>query len=119
MFPSALQAGPKTGGVRVVHDTARSGIVTVPNLSRPFPQPQACPSCQVVHQVKTYHINVNADGAAIVSPTVFQGLKQAGAFVSGFRVDAHVPEPPKQVIGYDGRRFRELKQRDKIALWHD
>ena len=107
------------GGVRIVHTSARSSVVVYPDLSRPYPVPLGCPTCQTIHQAKSYHVNVNADGAAIVSPGVFAGLQRARAFGgTDFRVDAAVPDPPKQVLGMNGRKYAELKQRDKIALWH-
>lgn len=145
-------SAPDTGGVRIVHATVRSAVVTVGDPTRPIQgwvggaanqtcvecsrrqgriiehprEFHVCPTCQVIHLYKTYHINVNGDGAAIVSPGVFRGLQQAGAFDTvfdggdaPFRVDAHVPTPPTQILGTDRGRYQELKQRDKIAIWHE
>lgn len=90
---------PETGGFVVVSDTTRNGFVIIPDLTRPLKPPHLkCPSCRVIHQVKTYHIYVNGQGRAVVSPGVFKALRYIG-FGGLLSVEAHTDSPPKQTLG--------------------
>lgn len=60
--------------------------------------PIACVPCGKLHLVKTYHVNVDVDGFAIVSETIWDRLHAYGA--SGFQLANEVSTPPGQVIGF-------------------
>lgn len=91
-------------------------MVTVPDPTRPVAKPTHCPSCLTAHPFKTYHIAVNSDGAAIVSPTVFDGMKRGG--MGGFVVDGEVANPPTQVLGARNGKFHRVHRRDEIIVYH-
>lgn len=91
-------------------------MVTVGDPSRPTSGAAVCPSCRVKHPVKTYHIAVNDVGAAIVSPGVLEGLRRAG--MGGFAVEAEIANPPKQILGASKGKFREIRRRDQITVYH-
>lgn len=113
-----MKPDPTTGGFIVTHPTVRYAFVIVPDPSRPilgdartFPK---CPTCDTVHLVRTYHILMNGEGRAVVSPTVFQGLKKAG--MGGLAVEAHTPDPPKQILGTKGGQMGLVPQRDQLVV---
>jgi hypothetical protein len=89
-------------GIRIAHRTARSGILLVPILSKPFPGPfdsvkDKCPTCHQVHMTKTVHLWLDADGTCIVSAGVLEDLRLAG--MPGLAVMAEVLNPPPLQIG--------------------
>lgn len=101
-------------GYQLRHRDLRACVVTVPLGWREMPHNPAygvggrCPTCNVVHRVKTYHLNVDSDGCCTVSPTVFDNLCKAGA-VDGVPDDMLVqpnggrpwrlPEVPFEFVG--------------------
>lgn len=91
-------------GIRIAHQTARSGILLVPILSKPFPGPfntdkDKCPTCRQVHMVKTVHLWLDDVGSCIVSQGVLEDLKLAG--MPGLAVMAEVLNPPPLQLGAD------------------
>lgn len=107
-------------GFRITHSTARfPQMVVAADSTRPFPNPRRCPSCQTIHQTKTYHIAVDDTGAAIVSPSVLEGLKRAGAISpEAFSIESEVPNPPKQILGASHNGFSEIKRPSQITIYH-
>lgn len=85
-------------GIRISHPTARSGTFTFQHLKRPYPAPVICLMCRSAHTVKTYHIGVDHNGFAIVSPTVWGMMKKHNT--AGFRVANEVAAPPAQLVGF-------------------
>ena len=86
-------------GIRIAHNSARSSIVLVPILAKPFigQSLDRCPSCHLVHPVKTVHLLFDADGTCIVSAGVLADLKSAG--MPGLSVLAEVLKPPALHFG--------------------
>ena len=86
-------------GIRIVHSSARSSVVLVPIMSKPFfgQSLDRCPSCHLVHLVKTVHLWVDADGTCIVSQGVLKDLKSAG--MPSLSVVAEVLKPPPLQLG--------------------
>lgn len=94
-------------GIRIWHPTARAGQFTFAHNNRPYRlwnrvlkrhenYALACPACGKLHQVKTYHINVDDSGFAIVSPVVWNFMREYGS--SGFEIANEVQSPPPMVI---------------------
>ena len=114
---------PTTGGYVVTHPTKRNVFEVVTDLERPYTSPNTnqCPTCQTVHQFKTYHILLNGEGRAVVSPGVFQGLKHAKAFndPKGLAVEAHTEKPPKQVLGTKGGMMGLVPSRQEVTIYHE
>lgn len=119
------------GGYVVEHPTKRMAFHVVPDLKRPFKfateadrrkaQAKRCPTCQVAHLCKTYHILLNEVGKAVVSPTVYKGLLQAGAFTEegGLRVITHTTKPPNQILGARGGMMGIVPQRQQTVIYHE
>lgn len=112
-------------GVRVQHSVKRSGFFVLSDPTRPilgdvrtFPK---CPTCVQVHTHKTYHILLNGEGAAVVSPRVLDGLRRAGAFdpLVGLAVAGEVLDPPTVVLGRRDGRLAPVPQRDRIIVYHE
>ena len=85
-------------GIRLYHPTARSGMFTFEHNNRPYRFPLVCILCQTTHNVKTYHVQVDHDGFAIVSHEVWQMMKDHNT--SGFGVANEVASPPAQRIDF-------------------
>lgn len=108
-------------GVRITHTTKRSCVLTLVDATRPLSAPMVCGSCTPadmlarinaagvtdlrlseqagakVHRFKTYHIVLDDQGAAIVSPEVLERLNSMP--FHGFQVGNEVKRPPRQIIG--------------------
>jgi hypothetical protein len=80
------------GGVRLVHDSLRGGKYVVEHPTRRYRVPLLCPSCGKVHEHKAYHLELDGEGAVIVSEKVFQRLREAG--LPGLSVANAVRRPP-------------------------
>ncbi len=121
---------PTTGGYVITHPTKRDAFEVVVDMKRPFidgfgkPVPistlNVCPTCQVLHPFKTYHIMLNSEGRAVVSPGVFQSLKAAGAFhADGLAIQAHTDNPPNQVLGTKGGMMGLVQTKpDPVIIYH-
>lgn len=96
-------------GVRIRHKKLSSCVALVPLPSKPLyaKEDDDCPTCHVVHQVKTIHLWLDGDGSCIVSTGVFEQLKEAKVFSKGFlppwepefEILAEVANPPPLAIG--------------------
>lgn len=92
-------AGDKfVGGVRLHHRTLRNTIVVLPVPHRPYKVPFMCPTCGQTHKVKTYHINLDNEGDAIVSREIVDRLKEIG--LPDFEVLNVVRNPPRQSLDF-------------------
>ncbi len=99
----------RPGGIRLRHPFFKSGTLTIEHRGRPYKLPFKCPMCKKEHVVKTYHLHFDGEGLTIVSPEVYDRLKELGA-LAGFQVFGDdgllsyvddVREPPKQVLSMD------------------
>jgi hypothetical protein len=97
-------------GIMVRDQKHRSTVRLVPVMNHPRKEPIDCNTCNMVHVVKTYHLWLDDTGAAIVSPQVLEGLKQAG--MPGIDIVGEVKDPPPLAFGYD-RGGRPLT-RDRV-----
>ena len=93
-------------GIRITHKELRSCTYAVTTL-RPYPDPYHCFTCQVIHKRKTYHLNLDAQGACIVSETVANALKPFMASAGLEQVNV-VNEPPTLIIGGTPQTLRIL-----------
>ncbi len=122
---------PVTGGFVVTHPTKRNAFEIITDLNRPYIDGHGdpvnvsllnnCPTCNTIHQYKTYHIMLNGDGRAVVSPGVFQSLRNAKAFndPAGLAVEAHTKTPPNQVLGTKGGMMGLVPSREAITIYHE
>lgn len=93
-------------GVRIQHPVRRSVTFTISDGSRPLREPLACLAqivirgelrpCARIHTHKTYHLNLDESGAAIVSATVWEMLQRIPD--QSFAFANEVARPPDQVI---------------------
>lgn len=90
-------------GVRMRHATDRSCIYVLVDAGRPYTAPLPCLVCGVVHTFKTYHIALDGNGAAIVSPEVAAKVGSLGPG-TGFTIMEGVAKPPAQGVGLNGER---------------
>lgn len=86
-------------GIRIAHQSARNVVYTVPIMSKPFTGQSLdrCPTCHIVHPVKTVHLWLDAAGSCIVSTGVLEDLKLAG--MPSLSVMAEVLNPPALHFG--------------------
>lgn len=84
-------------GVRIQHPTERSCTFTLVDAKRPLVGPQGeCGVCHRVHSFKTYHLVLDAAGAAIVSPEIVERLK--GMTGQPFDITGEIKAPPAQFV---------------------
>lgn len=94
-------------GIRLYHPTARSGVFTFSHPNRPYPVPLVCLPCQTTHAVKTYHINVDHDGFAIVSKEIWKMMKDHNT--AGFSMANEVSNPPTQGVRFSAPTVQSLE----------
>lgn len=75
----------RPGGVRLKHPYFKSGTLTIEHRGRPYKAPFKCPICEKEHVVKTYHLHFDSLGMTIVSPEIYERLKELGG-LAGFQV---------------------------------
>jgi len=85
-------------GIRLYHPTARSAVATFEHRKRPYPLPMICFTCKQAHAVKTYHVAVDHDGFAIVSPQVWSMMRRHNT--AGFQMANEVASPPGRIVGF-------------------
>lgn len=92
-------------GIRIVHDNPRyaGSVVVVPTFRR-YGAPMLCSTCQIIHETKHYHLQLDSEGGVIVSPTILQRLRDIG--MAGFRVESSVADPPTQQVSMQQKPTR-------------
>ena len=112
---------PTTGGFKVKHLTKRNAFEVITDFQRPFLGDTStfhkCPACQVVHYHKTYHIMLNGDGFAVLSPQVYRGVMAAG--MGGLLLVDHTDTPPTVVLGTKDGAMAPVPQRDTTVIYHE
>jgi len=109
-------------GIRIAHTAKtsphRSGVVihTVPIYAKPFSGDsfKRCPTCQVIHPVKTVHLWLDDAGTCLVSEGVLRDLQSAG--MPDLAIVGEVKNPPPLNIGKERREVTDSKNR-RIRLW--
>jgi hypothetical protein len=97
-------------GIRIRHHTRRSQMLPVPLLHQPrlnvaaYPE---CGRCRVVHPCKVVHVDLDAEGTAIVSESVWAQFQRVPNW-AGFRVVNTVSNPPTQGVGLDAIRVASI-----------
>lgn len=84
-------------GVRIRHHTRRNQQLPVPLLHKPFLDPHECHACNAWHPCKVLHLDLDGEGAVMVSPEIWADLQRT-ANCGGFRVVNEVAKPPAQNI---------------------
>jgi hypothetical protein len=84
-------------GIRITHPTERGVTFLLVDGKRPYRYPVNCIRCLRPHEMKTYHIDLDGLGAAIVSREIWDRLKRIPG--QPFALDGEVAKPPAQIIG--------------------
>ncbi len=78
-------------------------------------QPKLCPTCNILHTKKTYHLRLDDNGGTIVSKEAFEHLKQCG--LPNFAVESEVVNPPPVTLDMNGGRVPQIiVEKPKIQL---
>lgn len=95
-------------GIRVQHPTQKNVryVVVEPNI--PYQEPYQCTppefgGCGGVHLFKTHHLNLDDNGAVILSQGVYDRIKERLA-LDGFTTVNEVKKPPALGIGMNPRK---------------
>lgn len=100
---------------RINHPTARSCMVVLAH-SRRYTIPLACPVCNTMHEYKTYHINVDSVGDAVVSGVVLERLRElednGGWKILGVEQN---PEPMVLDLGGGAEQFDVVFQPTEVV----
>jgi len=89
-------------GLRIRHVEVTNRVLTIVDRSRPYTVPFLCAACGVTHVWKTYHVELDDVGTAIVSHEVWAMIERIPAH--GFLLENEVLRPPPQTIGLGSRR---------------
>ena len=113
----AVSTPAKPVGYRIRHKDLKGVMVAIPVAARPLARVRGtkCPTCQVQHQVKTYHFLLDPQGACLVSSKILTELRKAGVVSdnasSEFRFESPVADPPVQRVGQGiDPRNREVRR---------
>lgn len=87
-------------GVRLHHPDLRNCTIAVAHPERRYPEPWFCPRCQLYHEFKTYHLEIDSVGDVVVEETVIFAKLEAIGF-AGFAAMGVVAKPETQRIGFD------------------
>ena len=98
-------------GISIVHRTLRSTVALIPIPSKPFTGQSLdrCPTCQVVHPVKTVHLWLDDVGACIVSQGVLADLKSVG--MPNLDIVGGVVNPPPLQVGITRAKVDNINRR--------
>lgn len=72
--------------------------------TRKYTEPFLCPTCSVTHLKKAIHLQLDAQGAVIVSDGVFERLRECG--LPHLEVSNEVRKPPHQIVGIGAQAGR-------------
>lgn len=97
-------------GIRLVHATLRGVLFCIEHPTRKLQYPMLCGRCSgldksVTHSQKTYHLQLDGEGAVIVSREVLARLEEIGLPLLGLRIENAVSRPPTQRFTLDGRTY--------------
>lgn len=102
-------------GIRIAHDTARSGMVVVPVPQKSYgPNGFVCPTCNTWHDFKHVHLLLNDVGECLVSEGVLAELRLAG--MPGLVVVGSVDNPPPLRLGGGRTRAQSDQENARITL---
>lgn len=105
---------PEPESIRIVHDTKRSCMATVPIWTKPIAGlRRPCPTCNIIHPVKTVHLWLDDVGSCLVSRGVLEDLQRAG--MPELAVVASLKSPPPLTLGKP-REVVDNRNR-KIQMW--
>ena len=92
---------PKPTGIRLYHPdvAARGRLCTFAIPGRPLLEPTFCGRCGTEHRVKTYHVEVDSEGFAYVSTTIWQVMREYGETAGFVLANETRGKPPTQHIG--------------------
>lgn len=89
-------------GLRIRHREVTNRILTIVDQGQPYSAPYPCPTCHLIHVFKTYHVELDDTGTAIVSLEVWFHVQRIPAH--GFQVVNQVDKPPARVLSLDPSR---------------
>lgn len=91
-------------GLRIKHDKIINRTLTIVDKSRPYTSAFECPVCHLTHIFKTYHVEVDGEGAAIVSLEVWERIQSLENH--GFSLTNEVAKPPARTlrVGFANQR---------------
>ncbi len=104
-------------GIKIFHEDPkmRNCVVTVEIPYQLMPYPRLCPTCNITHHRKTYHLRLDDSAGTVVSEASFKQLKDAG--LPGFLVEGKVVDPPAATLDMNGSEIpRIIVQRPTITL---
>lgn len=90
-------------GIRIQHATRSGERFNFEDPARPYPTPYHCPppplgsGCGRLHLFKAVHLELDASGAAIVSPEIWQRYRHL-LELHGFVLANEVASPPPQTV---------------------
>jgi len=89
-------------GIKIYHENSsyRNCVVTIEHPYMMLTQPHLCPTCNILHHKKTYHLRLDDSAGTVVSEEVFERLKQCG--LPHLAVESEVENPPAAILDMNG-----------------
>ncbi len=89
-------------GIKIYHvnPAYRNCVVTIEIPQIMLAQAKLCPTCNIIHTKKTYHLRLDDSAGTIVSQEAFKHLKQAG--LPNLAVESEVSNPPAATLDMGG-----------------
>lgn len=89
-------------GLRIRHREVTNRVLTIVDQGQPYTAPYECPTCHLIHVFKTYHVELDDEGTAIVSFEVWEKVQRIPAH--GFQIVSTVEKPPLKILSFDPSR---------------
>ncbi len=105
-------------GIRIIHNDPRMAnmMITIELPYMEFGRPQdKCPTCQIVHHVKTYHLPLDDQASIVVSTGAFAQLKEF-AGLPNLMVEGEVLNPPAAKLDMGKELMSERIVREKPII---
>ena len=99
-------------GIRIRHHTRRSQMLPVPLFKQEFPNwrlREDCLVCDVKHQCRVIHLDLDAEGCAIVSDMIWARFQEYPNQM-GFTVTNVIQKPPAQGVQMNVLKVSDIIQ---------
>lgn len=96
-------------GVRLKHKFLTNTLYTFSVRWRPYSRPFLCPTCNITHEFKTYHLQLDDQGCVIISTGILKRLLEVGLERLELSVMNVISKPPPIVLDLPSAGVQTLR----------